>query len=624
MSASHIPGNRNSTPEASGSSLRPPGTRSIAGHPMRGSADIGGYSSTALRGQQIRPASEVIGNQANSHNYNDDEDKEAQQWIAEIDQCETMLEEMAAATLDQDFKDELSAIEQWFRVLSEAERTAALYALLQQTTQVQIRFFIQVLQQMAKSHPVTGMLSPANFADKDPMSQKLSDAMSKLNVEPSRNSLGLGGRPPPSPGNKRNSGLDSSTINSMFPDAAAAIEEQKSMFTQRTGMQPASNRNSAVGDRSSLVAPTISAPQETRKETLAQHPASPWGPRSGEPQQQPIARPKSSSGQQPMGQFSAQPPPSAGLRSPRPNLSSDGNIQSTTLNAPEVNSAGMPMLSPYTAGGNWASMVNTPAVANFNTQQNAANQADMVANATAMKLAALSTVNNRIQLDDVRKYRRARSSEGQGSSNNLPSGMAGQAAGIPTANILMTNEHGQILTPQQAAALQAQQLAAMNGRRSRPNSPGLMVQGAGLQGMNFASPQSNGFLSAYDGGNGLVNPSLAGLNLAQFGIGMGGGHEGYLSDHSEIQRGRSPRGRRGSSKPPEDPTDARLLEDIPSWLRSLRLHKYTDNLKDLSWKDLVDLDDEGLEKRGVNALGARRKMLKVFEQIREAQSEGKL
>src|SRR5436189_4926302 len=90
-------------------------------------------------------------------------DKTTQQWLADIDQYEATLEEMATATLDQDFKDELSAIEQWFRVLSEAERTAALYALLQQTTQVQIRFFIQVLQQMGKSHPMSGVLSPANF-----------------------------------------------------------------------------------------------------------------------------------------------------------------------------------------------------------------------------------------------------------------------------------------------------------------------------------------------------------------------------------------------------------------------------------------------------------------------------
>jgi len=44
----------------------------------------------------------------------------------------------------------------------------------------------------------------------------------------------------------------------------------------------------------------------------------------------------------------------------------------------------------------------------------------------------------------------------------------------------------------------------------------------------------------------------------------------------------------------------------------------------MKWDDLVKLDDKGLEARGVNALGARNKMLKVFEQVREAQAEGKL
>ena len=128
------------------------------------------YTSSPLSGRNIRPSSEVYYNQSqqsqNQKNADDAMDKAAQQWIADIDQYETTLEEMAAATLDQDFKDELSAIEQWFKVLSEAERTAALYALLQQTTQVQIRFFIQVLQEMAKSHPMSGVLSPANFGEK--------------------------------------------------------------------------------------------------------------------------------------------------------------------------------------------------------------------------------------------------------------------------------------------------------------------------------------------------------------------------------------------------------------------------------------------------------------------------
>ncbi|KAF1362371.1 hypothetical protein EJ07DRAFT_107690 [Lizonia empirigonia] len=629
--SSHM-ANRNSTPEGS-SSLRPPVNRTSlgAGHHLRASADMGGFSSP-LAHRGIRPASEIyFGRQATPSGNPDEMERAAQQWLADIDQYEKTLEEMATATLDQDFKDELSAIEQWFRVLSEAERTAALYALLQQTTQVQIRFFIQVLQQMSKSLPMSGVLSPANFGEKgipslylspqhmhtymltppDPMTQKLSDAMSKLGTAENRHSLIA--RPPPSPGAaKRASGLDPSTIHRMFPDAAAAIAKQKSDFTEVVGVPPASNRNSTIGpDRASMLAPTISGPDDKREN---QAPASPWN------EGQQTQRPKSSGqqSQQPaMGQFTA-PPPSAALRSPRLPLQNDANnVQTTTLNALEANSAAMPLLSPaYAPGGSWASQLSTPMVANFGQQ---ANQADMVANATAMKLAALSTVNNRIQLDDVRKYRRARSSDGHG-PGNAPMSPAFPPMGN---NILMTNELGQVLTPQQAAALQAQQLAAMNGRRSRPASPGIAMQGAmGAMG-SFTSPQANGFLSADYANAGLMSNGMGALNLGQFGLGGFDAHNsGFLGD--EINRGRSPRGRRGSSKPPEDPTDPSLLQDIPNWLRSLRLHKYTDNLKDLKWQELVELDDAGLEARGVNALGARRKMLKVFEQVQEAKQEGKL
>ncbi|KAK5173086.1 Flap-structured DNA-binding and RNA-binding protein [Saxophila tyrrhenica] len=651
MSASNIIGDRNSTPAATSSSLRPPSARTMAGagHQLRASADMGAFSSTSLPHRGIRPASEVYLSQfqqsANTTNPEDAADKVAQQWIADIDQYETTLEDMAAATLDQDFKDELSAIEQWFRVLSEPERTAALYALLQQTTQVQIRFFIQVLQQMAKSHPMSGVLSPAAFGEKDPMSSRMNDAMNKLNVEGSRGSFGFGGKPPASPGGaKRNSGLDPHTIKSMFPDAANAIEDQKAEFEKTTGLAPTSNRNSAaVGDRSSqYMAPSLSAPGEEgqgqHKRNGSNIPPGSWRSNAtpNTENQPPIGGPKSSSSQQPpgqpaMGQFGLnQPPPSAGLRSGRPfALSSDNNIQSQTATANDNVNAGMPMLSPYAPGASWASMTNTPMVPNF---QNQSNQADLVANATAMKLAALSTVNNRIQLDDARKFqRRARSNEGN-QPGGQPQPQQQMNPGMP-ANFVMTNAAGQVLTPQQTAVLQAQQIAAMQGRRSRPSSPGIAITGpqgqtAGM-GMHGGGLQNNGYLAAYDGSNmGQLNTGMGNLGLGGFGYNPAMSSavaEGYLSDASEMhQRGRSPRGRRGSSKPPEDPTDMKLLNDVPSWLRTLRLHKYTDNLKDMRWQDLVQLDDAGLERKGVAAKGARSKLLKVFEQVREAQAEGRL
>ncbi|KAF8923106.1 Flap-structured DNA-binding and RNA-binding protein, partial [Haplosporangium bisporale] len=55
----------------------------------------------------------------------------------------------------------------------------------------------------------------------------------------------------------------------------------------------------------------------------------------------------------------------------------------------------------------------------------------------------------------------------------------------------------------------------------------------------------------------------------------------------------------------------------PAWLRSLRLHKYNSIFEGMNWREIVNLSDGDLINKGVAALGARRKMLKVFEQVRK-------
>lgn len=37
----------------------------------------------------------------------------------------------------------------------------------------------------------------------------------------------------------------------------------------------------------------------------------------------------------------------------------------------------------------------------------------------------------------------------------------------------------------------------------------------------------------------------------------------------------------------------------------------------MRWQDIVKLDDDALQAKGVAALGARRKMLKIFENVRD-------
>ncbi|AET39826.1 Vts1p Ecym_5026 [Eremothecium cymbalariae DBVPG len=68
--------------------------------------------------------------------------------------------------------------------------------------------------------------------------------------------------------------------------------------------------------------------------------------------------------------------------------------------------------------------------------------------------------------------------------------------------------------------------------------------------------------------------------------------------------------------------DPKLLKNIPAWLKSLRLHKYSGSLNGKNWQELIELDDLLLEEMGVSALGARRKLLKAFAIVKECKEKG--
>ncbi|ODV71244.1 Vts1p, partial [Cyberlindnera jadinii NRRL Y-1542] len=69
-------------------------------------------------------------------------------------------------------------------------------------------------------------------------------------------------------------------------------------------------------------------------------------------------------------------------------------------------------------------------------------------------------------------------------------------------------------------------------------------------------------------------------------------------------------------------TSLKLLNDIPAWLKTLRLHKYTAALDGIPWKELIYLSDEQLEQRGVTAMGARGKLLKAFDVVKQHYEDG--
>lgn len=149
-------------------------------------------SQSSSKYNHIRPNSEIFGQKVAVS----PETEYLEKWVEDLAQYERTLEEMAKASLDLSFKEELGAVENWFFALSEAEKTAALYSLLHQSTNVQIRFFITVLQKMAKD-PLRDILSSAHNRASLPTFNDYPLPNRKTNIDRHSMPLGKGNLPRP-------------------------------------------------------------------------------------------------------------------------------------------------------------------------------------------------------------------------------------------------------------------------------------------------------------------------------------------------------------------------------------------------------------------------------------------
>ncbi|WVN89158.1 uncharacterized protein L203_104374 [Cryptococcus depauperatus CBS 7841] len=521
------------------------------------------------------------------------------QWFKHLANWEATLEEMAAASTDPNFTEELGAIEQWFRVLSEAERTAALYSLLQHSTPVQIRFFLSVLHHMAQSDPMTTLLSPAPPASASLQAQ-MESKFSSMNLKSP--SAGGGSGFPGSPG----------AGHYLAPDDATA----KSKIRQ--------NRISAPG--------TLGVGSHERwqgqLDQVVERGSSPglegdFSERGRSKSPTPEPRPKSTD-------FAGKARESLNRdrmsfpRSPRVSAGANTGIG---LSIGEQS----PMASPFTNNPSWASMVNTPMATNFDKPRlgTPASVADL---SQALNMATFQLNNpGYLPLEDVRKYRR---SSGLGSGNN-----SRNISGQYNDDGEITNNH--TAQPGMPSGLLPNQFSA--------RSPALDQFGLGALGI-AADPAALANLGLNYNLSGLgVNTALNGLNaqaqaqlLAMQGISspyspfsqtsalsgglnlprnnrsnQGGRKSPMMKSHSPApgQTGGGGAGGGAGVAGPDD-VDMRVVEDIASWLRVLRLHKYTSNFEKTNWKDMVVMTDQDLQDNGVSAQGARTKFLKVFYNVR--------
>ncbi|KOS14713.1 rna-binding protein involved in translatio [Malassezia pachydermatis] len=503
-------------------------------------------------GQQGTPETEVI-------------DK----WFEDLQNYEATLEEMAAASLDQNFKEELSAIEQWFRVLSEAERTAALYSLLQESTQVQIRFFITVLQQMARSDPVGAFISP-NSAN-NALGDQLEAKMAQLGI---KSPTAMKTTSPGSRGFQRQStGFLSPNAASLYgsgsPDVSAALAAQRSKLK--------ANRTSAPG---TIPMESMSYSGNSKLENLQEKPDIPATPRD---------RPRSSDIS----------------RSPR----AGGPLDDT--------------LSPVSVGGSWANQLSGDTNAKLE--------------ATAAQLAQLSQQVAAAQAENADTSRSMRSGNASGNMQNMFGSMYDHGA-----NWKGNNGSSMPHSPPNMAT--SPQFNNFNIPTMSPNTlAGLQSPSGGMS--NPANLQMMNAMAAMGGLNNMNSAQLMALqqqilqqqqqlNMVNFNhqqqsripsrgnqrnagaVGSGAPRSPTLSTRAAMGSPSMVPSTLPGQQPEEEVADISILNDVPSWLRHLRLHKYTPNFEGCNWREMVMMDDQALEEKGVAALGARRKMLKTFEAVR--------
>ncbi|KAL1921863.1 uncharacterized protein VTP21DRAFT_10505 [Calcarisporiella thermophila] len=478
--------------------------------------------------------------------------------------------DMTKAMQDDVFVEELNAIDQWFVALSPAEKTAALYNLLQYCTPVQMQFFIVVLQQMLQQRIPSAMVSPVS-PEKDAMQMQMLSTMSALQqqqhvnletmpqqfyqtrVMQSDKNLGSeGGWARDGGGVARAGDLLSASVGS------SGIFDQKSQHLKQHG---AGTRASDPSYMRRVDDTRYSSSMATHQQHRAS--AGVIGDRVGG------GRPRS-----------------ADLSS----LVGTGLLHNVRMEQPTGGGAG---------GGGGRGGWNALSPTNFSFQQQDRDPARDQVIERPQSAADIDRLTGQFDgwgLNNVDSFKSA--------TTNLSSD--GKLA--PPKNIILSTAE----------------------QEDQPQGASGMGGGAGMKIGSWTTRASSG---AYP------NRHLQPPKRSNFGTYLttvpDDGHDEYLSDHSDVSSvsGRRPASTSGNSvsggngvrtgaagkdkKPgPGEGIDMNLLEDVAAWLRSLRLHKYTPLFEGMSWREMLQMNDEDLAGRGVAALGARRKMLKVFEMVK--------
>ncbi|KAI8139980.1 hypothetical protein BJV82DRAFT_624651 [Fennellomyces sp. T-0311] len=568
-----------------------------------------------------RPLSEVI----RPESYISPETEALDKWFEDLQEYEQNLESMASASLDTRFKDELQHVDQWFSYLNEAERTATVYSLLQHSNQVQIRFFITVLQQMGKKDPVGSLLSPAH-PEKSDMQAQLAGAMAKAELEASQKLLSV---------------LPYRTGHSAAAVAAAARNADRHSFA--LGEADEHRLLSSLG-------PDFLAGQRTSASSfgMVEDPfvRSRLKPQARTPVFNNSARPRSviegdlssifsnggwssfSSASGGRSKQQQQQQPSGGMVGMDPHRTSTGRPKSADISNWSFGLSGDHPPGPSPWGG------LSPTMSTFSEHAKTIERPSSASDIDQLAIMNNWKPRNVVLSDDTKRFPRRRAPPVSNSANrsSIPGTVPETDERQQVADIVLSMYDGPV--PQKSTSTNSFGAAKRVSRPTSPvptasNSASLSPYWENVRSPRQAPqqrPPNNSNYGRYLNPNDLIEGDydyLSDHSESSNVSGRNSHHPRYNNNNNNNNNRKKPFGQRGGSsstnkeKKYSDVVDMQLLEDIPAWLRSLRLHKYNSIFETMKWQDMVKLDDEALTAKGVAALGARRKMLKVFEQIKQ-------
>jgi hypothetical protein len=598
----------------------------------------------------------------NNANYKSSEAEAIDKIFEDLSYYEKTLEEMANAKLDDDFKEEMAAIEQWFSVLSECERTTVLYSLIQNISELQVRFFLTLLQQKVKNNPLFHSFI------KRPISDSIYSSSTKHNSNTSSD----------------NSSMIHSTSTetyydeedyrkNSFVEATTNLSQNKSPNNQfscplnvnefNLAMNSLSNAN-FLNERSSSLARQSSKPSHsTSAAPTNNYPAATTNTTS------PATARKNS-------YMNSMMNVNVNVNVPSPNLNVLGNMNRYNVNdsvllngmsnANPSNPGGM-MNSQFLAMNNNTSFTNNLPLLNqttINSLMNSYSATNTTTTTTTSVLPVLSPNTSSLSvLGDNNEIYTAPSNQNsprvspirppKPSNNTSNTNNTNHSHGNHNSNTNNTNANVNVngavpVTSNASMAIAKNDVKEAEGKTEKDSNSSVKTRprNKSLTQILLTNKESKNasiltdILNLSKEMNDMVNKNkerarrekekekLAKSNLSSpntptspssKALKKSSSEDGETNHHGGAE---SVNGSTTTATPSRekgkipDQIDLEMLKDIPVFLRSLRLHKYAPAFEGLNWKQMIRLDNDELLKRGVAALGARNKMLKVFDLIR--------